>query len=152
MRQSDTNASRTDVLTPAQRRRAMVGNRASDTSIELRLRSALHRRGWRFRKNDRRFPGTPDIVFARPKVVVFVDGDFWHGYCYPSWKQTLSEFWRNKIEANRRRDRRNFQRLRRAGWIVLRIWEHEILRDLPGAVRGIEEAICRRRHGERRPA
>ncbi len=57
---------------------------------------------------------------------MFVDGDFWHGYRFPAWKAQLSVFWQIKIESNRRRDRRNFRKLRMNGWKVLRIWQHQI--------------------------
>src|SRR6476469_9829315 len=90
-----------DNLTPAQRRRCMSSVRTKDTDIEQAVRSALHRRGLRFRKHVRDLPGRPDIVFSRARVAVFVDGDFWHGYDFDTWRGGLSEFWRNKIETNR---------------------------------------------------
>jgi DNA mismatch endonuclease (patch repair protein) len=71
-------------------------------------------------------PGRPDFVFRDRRVVVFVDGDFWHGWRFPVWRDKLSEAWEAKIEANRRRDARNFRRLRRQGWKVVRIWEHQL--------------------------
>jgi len=72
--------------------------------------------------------GTPDFVFRKEKLVVFVDGDFWHGYRFSLWAHKLSPAWRDKIAATRERDRRNFGLLRRAGWKVMRIWEHQIER------------------------
>jgi DNA mismatch endonuclease (patch repair protein) len=105
-----------------------------DTGLERRLRSALHSRGLRFRKHVASLPGRPDLVIARVRLAVFIDGDFWHGYRFPSWEHTLPDFWRQKISLNRARDRRNFRKLRRAGWKVLRLWQHEIERDLPGCV------------------
>lgn len=102
-----------DVLTPEQRRRSMRSNKAKDTSIEKRLRAELHGRGRRFRIHVSRLPGTPDIVFPRVRVAVFVDEYFWHGYDYPAWKHKLTGYWREKIETNRKRDRRNFASLRR---------------------------------------
>ena len=65
-------------------------------------------------------------------VAVFVDGDFWHGWRFPTWRLKLSEKWEEKIAANRRRDARNHAKLRRCGWTVVRIWEHQMERD-PGA-------------------
>lgn len=101
-----------------------------DTALETLFRGALHRAGLRFRKHVGRLPGRPDAVFGKEKVAVFIDGDFWHGYQYPRWKNKLSPFWRTKIETNRRRDKRNFRRLRGAGWKVIRIWQHQIEEDL----------------------
>lgn len=119
-----------DRMTPAQRSALMAGIRGKDTKPELALRSALHRRSLRFRKHVKTLPGCPDIVFVSAKVVVFVDGDFWHGYRFPAWSHKLSPYWRDKIEGNRRRDRRNFRRLRAAGWTVVRVWEHDVTRNL----------------------
>lgn len=114
-----------DNMTPEQRRRTMAAVKGKNTGLERRLSSALHQRGLRFRRNVKGLSGTPDFVFPSAGVVVFVDGDFWHGWRFPQWKGKLGEYWQAKIERNRARDRRNFQRLRRAGWKVLRIWEHE---------------------------
>src|ERR1039458_2841086 len=115
-----------DNLTPAQRSYCMSQVKNADTGIEKVLRSELHRRGRRFRKHVPNMPGKPDIVFIRKKVAVFVDGDFWHGYRFPLWRHKLSVFWQKKIENNRDRDRRTFRKLRLRGWLVLRLWQHEI--------------------------
>lgn len=112
----------------------MQAVKGRNTSLEKKLASALFLQGLRFRRNLSSLPGKPDIVFSRAKVAVFVDGDFWHGWRYPLWKHKLTEYWRNKIERNRRRDRYNFQRLRRRGWTVVRIWGHDVERDLATAV------------------
>jgi len=119
-----------DNLTREQRSRCMSRVRTRNTDIERALRSALHRRGFRFRKHVKALPGCPDLVFVSQRAVVFIDGDFWHGYRYPTWAESLSPFWRRKIEINRRRDQRNFRRLRHRGWKVIRIWQHEVERDL----------------------
>jgi DNA mismatch endonuclease (patch repair protein) len=79
---------------------------------------------------------------------VFVDGDFWHGWRFPQWKDKLQPYWLKKIERNRRRDRYNFQRLRRDGWMVLRFWSHQVERDLDAVVVPIEAALTTLR-GER---
>lgn len=115
-----------DRLTPEQRSALMAKVRSWDTGPERTLRSALHRRGLRFRKHLKTLRGRPDIVFVSALVAVFVDGDFWHGYRYPVWKHKLTPYWQAKIERNRARDRRTFACLRRQGWIVIRVWEHEI--------------------------
>jgi DNA mismatch endonuclease, patch repair protein len=103
--------------------------RGKDTSPEQIIRSVLHKRGYRFRKHVKSLPGSPDIVFGARGVAVFVDGDFWHGYRFPTWRHRLGAFWQLKIDRNIGRDRRNFARLRRAGWIVLRLWEHQVRAD-----------------------
>jgi DNA mismatch endonuclease, patch repair protein len=108
--------------------------KGKDTSIERKLRSEIHGLGLRYRKHAKGLPGKPDIVFVRAKVVVFVDGDFWHGYRYPLWKHKISQFWQKKIETTRKRDQRNFRKLRRMGWKVVRIWEHTIEDDPNRAV------------------
>jgi DNA mismatch endonuclease (patch repair protein) len=123
-----------DRLTKRQRSHVMSRIRGKDTTIELILRSALHKAGFRFRKNVKGLTGTPDVVFHRAKLLIFVDGDFWHGYRFSQWGMSLPEFWQQKIRRNKIRDRRYHARLRRAGWKVVRIWEHEIHRDINAAV------------------
>jgi DNA mismatch endonuclease, patch repair protein len=131
-----------DNLTPAQRRRCMQRVRTTGTNIELAVSTALHARGFRYRKNVRTLPGRPDLVFFSQRVVVFIDGDFWHGYRFPGWRDSLSPFWQRKIERNRQRDTRNFRRLRRQGWTVIRVWQHEIVRDLPRAISRIVQHVA----------
>lgn len=123
-----------DVLTKSQRSYCMSRVKGKDTGLERVVRSALHKRGYRFRKHVRRLPGKPDIVFVKARLVVFLDGDFWHGYRFPQWEKTLAKFWRKKIGETRKRDQRNFAKLRRMGWRVIRIWEHSVKRDLDGVV------------------
>src|SRR5580704_12677036 len=99
-----------DHLTPAQRSYVMSRVRTRDTPIEMRVRSALHQLGFRFRKHVKSLPGTPDLVFTRQKVAVFIDGDFWHGYRLAAWEHKLQPFWREKILCNRARDLSNFRK------------------------------------------
>jgi DNA mismatch endonuclease, patch repair protein len=127
----------TDYLTPAQRSMAMSRVKSKDTSLEKIVRSELHRNGFRFRKNVAALPGKPDIVFVRARLVVFVDGDFWHGYRFRQWGHKLTPYWQQKIETNRARDIRNFCKLRRRGWKVLRVWGHEIKDNLGAVVKKI---------------
>jgi DNA mismatch endonuclease (patch repair protein) len=99
-----------------------------DTGIELALRSAIHRRGLRFRV-DWPLPGTrrrADLAFVSARVIVFVDGCFWHG-CpkHATWPKANAAWWRAKLETNKRRDRNTNARLRAGRWTVLRFWEHE---------------------------
>lgn len=134
-----------DNLTKEQRSYCMSRVRGKDTSLEKRVRSALHARGFRFRKHVASLPGKPDVVFPTEMVAIFIDGDFWHGWRFPLWSGQLSEFWRDKIATTRQRDRRNFQKLRRNGWCVIRVWEHQLRNDFGGVVRTLCEAIADRR-------
>jgi len=118
--------------------------RSTDTVPELLVRKLVHTRGLRFRKHCTWLPGRPDLVFVRSRVVVFVDGDYWHGWRFPAWKHKLGAYWKQKIEGNRRRDRRNFRRLRNDGWLVIRLWEHEVERDAEGCVDRVEHAVGRK--------
>lgn len=115
-----------DIMSREKRSALMSRIRGKDTKPEVLVRSMLHRRGFRFRKHYRHLPGKPDIVFVSHKVAVFIEGDFWHGYRFPIWKHKLTPFWRNKIESNRNRDRKVASRLRRMGWHLIRVWEHDI--------------------------
>ncbi|MGE3335740.1 MAG: very short patch repair endonuclease [Rhodospirillaceae bacterium] len=130
-----------DNLTPAQRSYMMSRVRSKDTQPELIVRKLAHARGLRFRKHCKYLHGCPDLVFARARLVVFVDGDYWHGWRFSTWSSKLTTYWKDKIENNRRRDQRNFRRLRRQGWVVLRIWEHEVKRDASGCVDRIQAAL-----------
>ena len=99
-----------------------------DTGPELQLRSALHRRGYRFRVNYP-VPGMPrrsmDIAFTRRRVAVFVDGCFWHACpVHATWPRANAAWWRQKLEGNAQRDRDTDANLESKGWIVVRIWEH----------------------------
>lgn len=123
-----------DNLTPEQRSYCMSRVKGKDTGLEVQVRSALHGRGLRFRKHVKELPGRPDIVFSKARVAVFVDGDFWHGYGFPSWRHKLTAFWIKKISKNRDRDIRNHRKLRRMGWRVIRLWQHEIERNFNSCI------------------
>lgn len=115
-------------------RKRMKAARSRDTKPELALRSELHQRGLRFRVDqpvleDRR-RRRADLVFASRQVAVFVDGCFWHGCpTHGTWPKSNAEWWRAKINTNRARDADTNAELRRAGWIVVRVWEHELAVD-----------------------
>lgn len=130
-----------DNLTPEQRRRTMAAVKGSDTSLEQVVDAAFRKRRWRYKRNDTGLPGKPDFVFPKAKVIVFVDGDFWHGWRFPLWRDKLTAYWKQKIERNRRRDRAKFQRLRRLGWMVLRFWGHQVERDLDGVVSQVASMV-----------
>lgn len=132
---------RVDTLTPEQRSYCMSRIKGKDTGLEKLVRAEIHRRGLRFKKHVKDLPGKPDIVFLEARVAVFIDGDFWHGYRFPLWKDGVPDFWKNKIGKNRERDRRNFRKLRSLGWRVIRLWQHAIERDLDGCVDRIQSAL-----------
>ena len=115
-----------DNMTVEQRSRTMSRIRHSDTKPELIIRRLLFARGFRYRKCCRALPGKPDLVFYGAKLVVFVDGDFWHGWRFDEWSHKLtSPYWRDKIARNRERDVRNQSLLEQAGWRVIRIWRSQ---------------------------
>lgn len=134
--------------------RASIAARGSskkhDTKPEILLRSALWKRGLHYRKNKADLIGKPDIVFENMRLVVFVDGDFWHGRNWRRRKAKLrgghnSDYWINKIERNMRRDLDWNLKLRAAGWAVLRLWESDIHGNIDAVVDRIEMALVQRR-------
>jgi len=115
----------------------MAKIKAQDTKPELKLRKALWNLGFRYRKNVKKLPGTPDIVFKKVKLVVFVDGEFWHGFDWEMKKlkiKTNRDFWIPKIERNMQRDAENNTLLSEKGWKVMRFWEKEINSNLEGCI------------------
>ena len=120
-----------DKLTVRERSRRMSLIRSKSTKFEQNLIAVLKKRTRKtFTSNDVSVLGKPDIVFKKPRVCVFFDSNFWHGWQYPRWKHLLkNDFWREKIERNRARDRRVTQKLRAEGWVVLRLWEHQLKKD-----------------------
>jgi DNA mismatch endonuclease, patch repair protein len=129
------------LMTPEEIKIRMSKVRQKDTGIELALRSALHRRGLRYRKNVKSLPGSPDIVFPKYRLVVFVDGDFWHGWKFAERSDRLKPFWREKVARNIERDERDSKRLEEMGWRVLRVWEHDVKRRLPEVVATVEAVL-----------
>lgn len=119
-----------------------------DTDIELVLRRALFRKGYRYRKNYLKLFGCPDIVFTKEKIAIFCDSEFWHGFDWDNKKlefKSRRDFWIPKIENNIRRDKEVNERLRSEGYIVLRFWGKQIKRELEAVVAEIEQAILLRR-------
>ena len=121
-----------DVHTPEQRSYNMSRIRSKDTKPEEVVRKYLFSRGFRYRKNDSRYPGKPDIVLPKYKTVIFVNGCFWHmheGCKYFVWPKNNAGFWKNKILGNVKRDERNLDELRKQGWHVIVVWECELKKD-----------------------
>jgi DNA mismatch endonuclease (patch repair protein) len=117
---------RGDIMSPETRSRVMARIKGRDTQPELTIAALLLAEGLEFESHARDLPGRPDFVLRREMVAVFCDGDFWHGWRFPHWRLKLSDKWEAKIEKNRKRDVRNHRQLRRAGWRVVRLWEHQI--------------------------
>jgi DNA mismatch endonuclease, patch repair protein len=115
-----------DVMSPEKRSALMSRIRGKNTGPERLVEGFLRKNGIRFKKHQSTFPGKPDFVLYQKRVVLFVDGDFWHGWRFPLWRGKLKAWWREKIQGNRDRDIRNFKKVRRMGWKVVRIWEHQL--------------------------
>lgn len=132
-----------DDLTPEQRKKNMQRIRFKDTSIEIKLRTALWAEGIRYRKNVKTLPGKPDIVITKYKIAVFCDSSFWHGRNFESKKpvDTNHEYWDTKIRRNMQRDEEVNKQLRALGWTVLRFWDEEINKNLAECVQAVQEAV-----------
>jgi len=122
-----------------------------DTKHEIMLRRELWRMGLRYRKHVDSLPGKPDIVFGKSRVVVFCDGDFWHGRDWPTLRQQLqgranAAYWIAKIASNIQRDKRHTAELQAAGWRVLRLWESDIKHDPHAAALAVGMSLRSRSH------
>ena len=118
-----------DVHTPEQRSYNMSRIRSKNTKPEELVRKFLFSQGFRYRKNDTRLPGKPDIVLPKYKTVIFMNGCFWHGHesCrYFVWPKNNAEFWKETVSGNIQRDRQNHQLLEQQGWYVIDVWECEL--------------------------
>ncbi|MBC6442647.1 MAG: DNA mismatch endonuclease Vsr [Rhodobacteraceae bacterium] len=109
-----------DIVSPRVRSRMMAGVKGMNTRPELAIRSALHRRGFRFRLHRKNLPGKPDLVFPGRNAVIFVHGCFWHGHgCHLfRWPKSREGFWREKIGKTIERDQQQLQALAEAGWRI----------------------------------
>lgn len=135
-----------DNLTKEQRRKNMQNIKSQDTKIEVKLRKALWKKGFRYRKNDKKLPGKPDIVLTKYKIAIFCDSEFFHGKDWEVLKPRLekgenSQFWIRKIAKNRERDDEVNKRLLFQGWTVIRFWGKEIMKNVEECVQVIEEAV-----------
>lgn len=118
-----------DIKTTESRSYNMSRIAGKDTKPEELVRKYLFSKGFRYRKNVRKLPGTPDLVVPKYRTVIFVNGCFWHGHegCkYFVWPKSNAEFWRKKIETNISRDQRKEAQLRDMGWNVMIVWECEL--------------------------
>ena len=120
--------------------------RGKDTKIELKLRQALWAKGYRYRKNYKKLPGTPDICLTKYKIAIFCDGEFFHG---KDWdvlrvkvlKGNNGEYWADKIQKNMIRDDEKDKALNALGWTVIHFWGNDILKHTDECIKVIEETI-----------
>lgn len=136
-----------DPLTHEQRYRCMSSIHSKNTKPEVVLRNALWHQGFRYRKNDKKLPGSPDIVLPKYKAVVFVHGCFWHGhrncknYRIP---KTNIEFWASKIARNQEHDQQVWRDLESLGWRVIIVWECELKKTrLIGTIQRVKDEIIK---------
>ena len=131
-----------DRITPEQRHYTMSRIRGKDTKPEILVRKYLFSEGFRFRKNDKRYPGHPDIVLPKYKTVIFVNGCFWHGHenCkYYTVPKSNTEFWIAKVKRNQERDKADVSALQALGWNVITIWECQL--DKPNINQTLNELV-----------
>ncbi|MBA2176139.1 very short patch repair endonuclease [Halobacillus locisalis] len=116
----------TDIMTKEQRKKTMSRIKAK-SKLEDKVSKALWNKGYRFRKNVKKLRGTPDIVIQKYKIVIFIDSCYWHACpIHGSTPKTNTEFWENKFEKNKARDKRDNEYYREKGWHILRVWEHDL--------------------------
>jgi DNA mismatch endonuclease (patch repair protein) len=123
--------------------------RSKDTAPERRVRHEVFRRGFRYRLHDRRVPGSPDLIFPRHRIVVFVHGCFWHGHDCPKGRRPKSnmDFWNEKLDRNAVRDQAVVDELEGAGWEVVTIWECQIPDGIDSLLRRLTELRDAEREG-----
>ena len=135
-----------DVLNAKQRHKCMSHIKSKDTSIEVSLRRALWKKGYRYRKNYSALPGKPDIVLTKYRIAIFCDGELFHGKNWEILKPRVlkgnnPDFWVKKIERNMKRDDENDKKLLFLGWTVIHFWGNDILKNTDQCVKVVEEAI-----------
>jgi DNA mismatch endonuclease (patch repair protein) len=116
-------------MSPEKRSALMKKIKSKGTKCEVAVEKLLTRAGLNFEEHASDLPGRPDFILRDCKVAIFVDGDFWHGWQFSRWRLKLTERWEEKIAHNVKRDQRNFRKLRRKGWKVVRLWEHQVEAD-----------------------
>jgi len=132
-----------DKLTIRERSRRMSLIRSRSTKFEQDFIATLKKQTRKtFTINDSSVLGKPDITFKKYRVCVFLDSNFWHGWQYPRWKHLLkNDFWREKIDRNRKRDKKVTRKLYTEGWTVLRFWEHQLKKDQIVCVKRIMDTL-----------
>lgn len=122
----------------------MAKIKAKNTSPEILLRKALWNAGIRYRLYNKLLPGNPDITISKYKLVIFVDGEFWHGFEWEKKREKIKtnrDFWIAKIERNMQRDRINIDKLELLGFTVFRFWEKQIKKEMPDCLKKIQDHI-----------
>ena len=133
-----------DKLTPEKRSWNMSRIKGKDTKIEVEVRKYLFSKGYRFRNNDKRYPGKPDIVLPKYHVAIFVHGCFWHrheGCKDATTPKTRTEFWLEKFDKNVKNDQIKQEKLRELGWKVIVIWECELKRSFQETMDKVEKEL-----------
>ncbi len=133
-----------DSISPEHRSWNMAQIKGKDTKIEVRVRQYLFSKGFRFRKNDKRFPGKPDVVLPKYKTVIFVNGCFWHmheGCKQGRLPKSNVEYWEEKLGKNVANDKKHNQQLIEMGWKPITIWECELKNDFEGTLEKIIEQL-----------
>ena len=120
-----------DIFTPGKRSEIMSRISGKETKPEILVRKFLFKQGFRYRKNVKSLSGKPDIVLAKYRTVIFINGCFWHGHTCKAGKmpETQKDFWEEKIGNNKTRDKRNIANLRSEGWNVITVWQCQIKRN-----------------------
>ena len=121
-----------DSISPEHRSWNMSRIRSKDTKIEVMVRKYLFSKGYRFRKNDKRYPGKPDVVLPKYHTAIFVNGCFWHqheGCKNATIPKSRTDFWKEKLEKNVENDRKHVRQLEKDGWKVITLWECELEKD-----------------------
>ncbi|NTW30231.1 MAG: very short patch repair endonuclease [Candidatus Moranbacteria bacterium] len=135
-----------DIFTKEKRSEIMSRIRGKNTKVEVMFRKALsaevYPKGYSYRIHYKKIVGSPDVVFVKQKIAIFIDGDFWHGRGYgKNGKRLKKKFWRDKIEKNRLRDRKVNRQLRREGWSVLRYWESDVKKNIGKIIGRVLESL-----------
>lgn len=134
----------TDSISPEHRSWNMAQIKGKDTTIEVKVRQYLFSKGFRFRKNDKRYPGKPDVVLPKYKTVIFINGCFWHmheGCKYGRLPKSNLEYWSEKLGKNVANDKKHNDQLKDLGWTPITIWECELKTDFEKTMQKVEDLI-----------
>ncbi|MFV8343597.1 very short patch repair endonuclease [Flavobacterium sp. XS2P39] len=138
-----------DRFTPEQRSKIMSSIHGTNTKDEVRLAKALWHLGYRYRKNNRKVFGTPDLTFKKYKIAIFVDSEFFHGKDWATQKNRIksnTKFWQKKIERNIQRDIEVNNYLTAQDWKIIRFWSKEVKKDLDSCINKIQNEIIQRQN------
>ena len=131
-----------DTVSKKKRSEIMSKVRSRDSKIEIDFRKAIWKAGFRYSKNPTKYFGKPDLVLKKHKIVIFVDSCFWHGckrHC--RLPATRKKYWTEKIERNKQRDKEVNRHYKKIGWKVIRVWEHNLLKDFNKTIEKIIKCV-----------